>query len=146
DIDGSMRYKYEGVSYDIRSAFIVTIQDMSMSLRLLPPMSKLEDISNLGFPPNVEKAYRESLRASQGLILVTGATGSGKTTTQYSGIGTIMKESNYSKNIRTVENPVEYVVSGVKQTPVKESDGQTFAEILKMFLRGNPDVILVGEI
>ena len=146
DISGSMRYEYGGTTYDIRCAYIYTVQGMSMSLRILYPSSKLEDISNLGFPSNVEKTYREALKANQGLILLTGATGSGKTTSQFAGINTIMSEFGSSKNIRTIEDPVEYTVEGVKQTPVNTSDGETFGKLLKMFFRGNPDVILVGEI
>src|SRR5699024_12672087 len=103
-------------------------------------------IGMLGFPDNVETAFRESLKANQGLILVTGATSSGKTTTQYAGIHTVINEFEHSKNIRTVEDPVEYTVSGVKQSPVNEERGETFSKILQAILRGDPDVILVGEI
>lgn len=146
DISGSMRYEYLGTTYDIRCAYIYTVQGMSLSLRILYPSSKLDDISNLGFPTNVESAYRDALKANQGLILLTGATGSGKTTSQYAGINTIMSEFGGTKNIRTIEDPVEYTVPGIKQTPVNVADGDSFGSLLKMFFRGNPDVILVGEI
>jgi len=146
NISGNIRYEYKEYKYDLRCAFINTAQGLSMSLRILKPATQLEDIGMLGFPDNVETAFRESLKANQGLILVTGATSSGKTTTQYAGIHTVINEFEHSKNIRTVEDPVEYTVSGVKQSPVNEESGETFSKILQAILRGDPDVILVGEI
>lgn len=146
EINGGIRYKYLNQRYDLRCAFIPTILGMSMSIRILYSEVLMEDISQLGLPINVEKAYRDALKAKQGLILLTGATSSGKTTTQYTGLNTIRKEFGTAKNIRTVENPVEYMLSGVKQTQVNEGDGETFDKIAKSFLRGDPDVILVGEI
>lgn len=145
-IGGKITHEYMNQKHDIRCAFINSIQGMTMSLRILYPTSKLLDISGLGLPENVESVYRESLRANQGLILITGATGSGKTTTQISGLSTIQEEFKNQKNIRTLENPVEYTLSRVKQTQVNEEDGETFAKLLQMLFRGDPDVILLGEI
>src|SRR5699024_210567 len=90
NISGNIRYEYKEYKYDLRCAFINTAQGLSMSLRILKPATQLEDIGMLGFPDNVETAFRESLKANQGLILVTGATSSGKTTTQYAGIHTVI--------------------------------------------------------
>lgn len=146
EIGGGMRHTYLNTKYDLRCAFIPSIQGMTMSIRILHSSTMMTDIANLGLPENVEKAYREALRATQGLILFTGGTGSGKTTTQYTGLNTIMQEDGVAKNIRTVENPVEYTLPGIKQTQVSEDEGETFAKILKSFLRGDPDIILVGEI
>lgn len=146
EINGGIRYRYLNQRYDLRCAFIPSVLGMTMSIRILYSTTLMRDISQLGLPPNVEKAYREALKARQGMILLTGATSSGKTTTQYTGLNTIRMDSGTSKNIRTVENPVEYMLSGVKQTQVNEGDGETFAKITRAFFRGDPDVILVGEI
>lgn len=146
EINGSIRYRYMNKSYDLRCAFLPTIQGMSMSIRILYSSTLMRDVSNLGFPPNVEDTFRSALKSNQGMILITGGTSSGKTTTQYTGLNTIMQEDGLTKNIRTVENPVEYTLPGVKQTQVNEEVGETFSKILKSFLRGDPNIILVGEI
>jgi len=146
EINGSIRYKYLNKQYDLRCAFLPTIQGMSMSIRILYSSTLMTDISLLGFPANVEETFRNSLQANQGMILITGGTSSGKTTSQYTGLNTIMQGARNTKNIRTVENPVEYTLSGVKQTQVNEEEGETFSKILKSFLRGDPNIILVGEI
>lgn len=146
EINGGIRYEYLNQRYDLRCAFIPSILGMTASIRILYSTVLMKDISQLGLPENVEAVYREALKAKQGLILITGATSSGKTTTQYTGLNTIRENYGVTKNIRTVENPVEYVLSGVKQTQVNEGDGETFSKITQTFFRGDPDVILVGEI
>lgn len=146
EINGSIRHKYLNKNYDLRCAFLPSIQGMSMSIRILYPSALMRDVSSLGLPKKVEETYRNALKANQGMILITGGTSSGKTTSQYTGLNTIMNNTKNRKNIRTVENPVEYTLSGITQTQVNEDAGETFSKILKSFLRGDPDIILVGEI
>lgn len=146
EINGGIRYQYLNQRYDLRCAFIPSILGMTISIRILDSKALMSDISQLGLPPNVEQVYREALKAQQGVILLTGATNSGKTTTQYTGLNTIRLDTGTRRNIRTVENPVEYLLSGIKQTQVNEADGETYARITRAFFRGDPDVILVGEI
>lgn len=146
EINGSIRHFYRGNKYDLRCAFIPSTEGMTTSIRILYSSSMMLDISQLGLPKPVEYTLRESLKSRQGMILLTGATASGKTTTQYTGLSTIMKSEGTTRNIRSVENPVEYTLEGIKQTQVNEEAGETFSKVLRSFLRGDPDVILVGEI
>ena len=112
-------------------------------LRLLDHSSLVTDLSKLGFSKGDEKRFGQMLNRSHGMILVTGPTGSGKTTTLYAALAASRDET---KNVITVEDPVEYELRGVTQTSVHSDIGLTFAAALRSILRQDPDTILVGEI
>jgi len=111
-------------------------------IRVLDRSKNLMELSNLGFSADVESRYRALVRNPQGLILITGPTGSGKTTTLYSTLGFL---NTGDKKIVTAEDPVEYHLDGITQYQVNNFIGNTFAEYTKRFLRKDPDIILVGE-
>jgi type II secretory ATPase GspE/PulE/Tfp pilus assembly ATPase PilB-like protein len=112
-------------------------------LRLLDPEKAVLDLDRLGFETRERQALDEYLNRSEGLILTTGPTGSGKSTTLYAMLRAIQSEE---LNIVTVENPIEYRLPGITQTQINERQGLTFASALRSILRQDPDVILVGEI
>lgn len=143
---GRFSISFRGVRYDIRTSFLPTIQGENVSIRILYSKNLNDDLSMLGLPPMVLDSLRKVLVLPEGLILLTGGTGSGKTTTLYTCINEINRKSKGTKNIITLENPVEYIMAGVVQSPIDEVRGHTFETGLKTILRQNPDVILVGEI
>ena len=143
---GRFTIKVDGVKYDIRASFMPTVFGENISLRLLYSQNLESDISKLGLPEYVLNSFNTVLNLSEGLILLTGGTGSGKTTTMYTGINQIMANSNGTKNVITIENPVEYIIEGAVQSQVNNLRGYTFAKGLQTALRQNPDIILVGEI
>ena len=114
-----------------------------MVLRILDKTSMLKGLDQLGFLENDQVRWQDLLRYSGGLILVTGPTGSGKTTTLYGSLQTL---NTIDRKLMTVEEPVEYQIPGINQTPVNTEIGLSFAAVLRSFLRQSPDVILVGEI
>jgi general secretion pathway protein E/type IV pilus assembly protein PilB len=130
-------------SYDFRVSTIVLPQGENMVLRVLPTESAIMGMDQLGFLPEhiekVEKVFNEPF----GIILLTGPTGSGKTTTLYAGIRRL---NLMEKNVLTVEEPIEYDIPMLRQTQVNEKAGYSFANAIRYFLRHDPDVILVGEI
>lgn len=141
--DGRMTMTVHGHPVDIRAASIPTINGEALVLRLLARDTGLLEMDALGFLPVPLDRYRRSLRKSWGMVLVTGPTGSGKSTTLYAAI----TELNVpSRNTVTVEDPIEYRVAGIKQTQVNARAGYTFASGLRAALRADPDTILVGEI
>lgn len=142
--DGKILIRYEGRQVDIRVSILPMIWGEKAVLRLLDS-SKLDTlrIENLGFEPEAEKAFREAIGSSYGLVLVTGPTGSGKSTTLY----TALKETlDPEEHVVTVEDPVEYQLEGVTQVMVNTKTGLTFPVALRALLRQDPDVMLVGEI
>jgi type IV pilus assembly protein PilB len=141
--DGRVSIVARGVSVDIRAASLPTIYGESLVLRLLQRDEELLDISRLGFAPGAFDSYQESFRRAWGMVLVTGPTGSGKTTTLYA---TVNELNVPSRNTITVEDPIEYRVAGIKQTQVNSKVGYTFASGLRAALRSDPDIILIGEI
>lgn len=132
--------------YDLRTSTIPTIQGENISIRVLYSKNLNDDLSKLGLPKLVLDKLRKVLILPEGLVLLTGGTGSGKTTTLYTCINEISRNTKGTKNIITLENPVEYSIAGVVQSPIDEARGHTFADGLKTILRQNPDIILVGEI
>ena len=130
-------------TYDFRASTIVSPEGENMVLRLLPLESAVMGMDELGFLPEhieiVEKIFREPY----GIILLTGPTGSGKSTTLYAGLRRL---NLLEKNLVTVEEPIEYSIPLVRQTQVNEKAGYTFASAVRYFLRHDPDIILVGEI
>ena len=112
-------------------------------LRLLDKQAAQINIGDLGLPNSILRNYKNALQLSEGIILVTGPTGSGKTTTLYSGLRHI---SDTSQNILTVEDPIEYTLPGIGQTQVNNKAGYDFASGLRSILRQDPDIVMVGEI
>ena len=118
----------------------------NVSLRVLYSENLGRNVADLGLPEYVLNSVNTVLNLSEGLILLTGGTGSGKTTTMYTSINQIMDKSGGTKNVITLENPVEYIIAGAVQSQINELRGYTYPKALKTSLRQNPDVILIGEI
>lgn len=137
--DGRMEWK----GYDIRASVIPTTGGESVVLRLLDKNSSSIDFHSLGLNSDLSKKLKTLLSARDGLILTTGPTGSGKTTTLYS-ILNLLKESG--KKIITVEDPVEYRLEGINQIGIRDRTGMSFSSALRSILRQSPDVIMAGEI
>ena len=141
--DGRIRIKIAGKDIDIRVATAPTSYGERITMRLLDRSSILLDLSDLGFSPDNLKSMTGLITKSHGIILVTGPTGSGKTTSLYACLSVI---NSPDLNILTIEDPVEYQLNGVSQTQVNPKINLTFASGLRSFLRHDPDVIMVGEI
>ena len=141
--DGRIRIKIAGKDVDIRVSLIPTAFGERLVLRILDRSNVLLSMSDLGMARNQLTLLRRSINTVNGIVLVTGPTGSGKTTTLYAAI----EELNSSEtNILTVEDPVEYQIPGIGQIPVNTKVGLTFATGLRSILRQDPDIIMVGEI
>ncbi len=141
--DGRIKFKAGREEIDIRVSSLPTHFGESLVLRLLHKENVELDMDSLGFPASIRDKFRSTISLPYGMILVTGPTGSGKTTTLYSALNTI---NSPDKKIVTVEDPVEYQMDGVNQVQVQPSIGLTFAHTLRTFLRQDPDVMLIGEI
>jgi general secretion pathway protein E len=141
--DGRIRVNLHGTRVDIRVSTIPTVHGESIVMRLLQRSSVFLPLDRLGFPADTLKRFESLIKRPHGIILVTGPTGSGKTTTLY---GALDKINSPDRKIITVEDPVEYQLKGVNQIPVKPKIGLTFATGLRHIVRQDPDVILVGEI
>jgi len=140
--DGRARIRIEARVLDLRVATMPTIHGEAVAIRLLENMQRVLDLSKLGFPGEDEAILRRHLAAPHGLMLVTGPTGSGKTTTLAAAL-TILNQPH--RKILTVEDPIEYQIEGINQTQVKPDIGMGFANALRHLLRHDPDVIMVGE-
>ena len=141
--DGRIRIRMAGRDIDIRVATAPTSYGERITMRLLDRSSILLDLKDLGFAPNNLEMMHTLIHKSHGIILVTGPTGSGKTTSLYACLSVINKPD---LNILTIEDPVEYQLEGVSQTQVQPKINLSFATGLRSFLRHDPDVIMVGEI
>ncbi len=141
--DGRIMLRVKGKEIDFRVSSVPTIHGESTVLRILDKSSIVLDIQKLGFPEDTLEGFGQLIERPHGIILVTGPTGSGKTTTLYCVLGKI---NSPEKKIITVEDPVEYQLKGVNQIQVKSSIGLTFANALRSIVRQDPDVILIGEI
>jgi len=141
--DGRMSLTVSGVPIDVRVGTLPTSLGEAVVLRLLDTSRGLLDIADLGFNPDTLARFEAAYNKPWGEVLVTGPTGSGKTTTLYAAVAKINRSD---QNIVTVENPVEYQIDGIKQMQVAEAAGLTFDRALRAILRCDPDVILVGEI
>ncbi|TYO95065.1 GspE/PulE family protein [Desulfallas thermosapovorans] len=141
--DGRMSLKIEGQTIDVRVASLPASYGERLTLRLLNRSSRIITLSELGITPGVLSKYREAISRPHGCILVTGPTGSGKSTTLYASLATLDKTT---KNIITVEDPVEYRMDGINQVQINVRAGLTFASGLRSILRSDPDIIMVGEI
>ena len=141
--DGAFFVKLEDRVIDLRVSTIPTIYGEKVVLRILDKSTVILDLNQLGFEPNQLEHIRKNINMPYGLILLTGPTGSGKTTTLYA----ILNEIKHpTKNIITIEDPVEYRLEGINQVQVKPDIGLTFATALRSFLRQDPDIMLVGEV
>ena len=141
--DGRIMLRVKGKEIDFRVSSVPTIYGESIVLRILDKSSIVLDIERLGFPGDTLIGFNDLIQRPHGIILVTGPTGSGKTTTLYCALGKI---NSPEKKIITVEDPVEYQLKGINQIQVKPSIGLTFANALRSIVRQDPDVILIGEI
>jgi len=141
--DGQFSIKIGSNEVDIRAATMETPYGERVTLRILDKSLALFTLSELGFLPDVLKRYRVMLKSPLGMILVSGPTGSGKTTTLYASINELDRNE---RNIMTIEDPIEYSFMDINQTQVNVKAGITFAGGLRAIMRHDPDVILVGEI
>ena len=142
--DGRWKADICGVTYNVRISFMPTYHGENAVLRLLPTHSTEQlSFAKLGFAPHIVRMIDKALQRVHGLILVTGPTGSGKTTTLHS---CLALKSREPLSIITLEDPVEYEISGIRQVHIRHSQGLTFASGLRAALRQDPDVIMVGEI
>jgi type IV pilus assembly protein PilB len=141
--DGRTRIKFGRKEYDLRISTIPTSYGEKVTVRILDPEGADLSIADLGFPEKDQEIFMGQIHRPQGIILVTGPTGSGKSTTLYA----CLNELNTSEvNIITVEDPVEYDVAGVNQVQINVKAGITFATGLRSILRQDPDIVMVGEI
>jgi type IV pilus assembly protein PilB len=141
--DGRMQVLLENRLIDLRISTIPTYHGEKVVVRILDKESMLKELDKLGFSYQMLEQFSEQIERPNGIILVTGPTGSGKTTTLYSALKRI---NSATKNICTVENPIEYNLHMVNQIQVNEKAGLTFAGCLRSLLRQDPDIIMVGEI
>jgi len=141
--DGRMRIRVGGKDYDLRVSIMPTVHGEKIVLRLLDKSNLSASIDKLGLDAETFQQLKTAIDAPHGLILVTGPTGSGKTTTLYSALNEL---NNPAYNIITVEDPVEFQIPGINQVPVKKEIGLSFANALRSILRQDPDIIMIGEI
>ncbi|MBU0549163.1 MAG: Flp pilus assembly complex ATPase component TadA [Candidatus Omnitrophica bacterium] len=141
--DGSFTVKLENRVIDLRVSTVPTIYGEKLVLRILDKTAMVFNLSGMGFESGQLEKIREWIKMPYGLVLLTGPTGSGKTTTLYSILSEI---KDPSKNILTIEDPVEDHIEGINQVQIKPDIGLTFAAALRSFLRQDPDIMLVGEI
>ncbi len=141
--DGRIFYEHKSEKIDIRISTLPTLHGEKVVLRLLAGKNTDINIEQLGFQPEVLSSYLQEVKRPNGMILISGPTGSGKTTTLYA---TLQELNQTTNNILTIEDPVEYTLEGINQVQLKESIGLNFASTLRTFLRQDPDIIMVGEI
>jgi len=141
--DGRIRLKVGEREIDLRVSTIPVLYGESVVMRILHKEGIVIDLDLLGFPPDILSVFDQLIKKPNGIILVTGPTGSGKTTTLY---GALDKINSPDKKIITVEDPVEYQLKGVNQIQVKAQIGLNFANTLRHIVRQDPDIIMIGEV
>ncbi len=141
--DGKFQVKLEGRSIDFRVSTLPVVHGEKVVMRVLDNSNLVKGLDSLGFEAKCLSDFRDAIAAPYGMILITGPTGSGKSTTLYSSVKELYSEET---NFVTVEDPVEYQLDGINQVPVNPKRGVTFAGALRSILRQDPDVILIGEI
>ncbi|MGH2823480.1 MAG: GspE/PulE family protein, partial [Thermoleophilaceae bacterium] len=141
--DGRIGLTVDGNYVDIRVATFPVVRGESLVMRILDQQKVMVDLDKLGMDEQVRERFRHAIRATHGAILVTGPTGSGKTTTLYAGLS---EANTPDKAIITIEDPVEYELEGVKQVQVNHRTGLSFASGLRTMVRTDPDIIMVGEV
>jgi type IV pilus assembly protein PilB len=140
--DGRIAISFENKEYDLRVSCLPTLHGEKIVMRILDKSSVLIGLNKIGFLPEVQAQIESIISQPNGMILMTGPTGSGKTTTLYS---ILHKINNIEVNILTIEDPVEYQLAGISQVHVNRKAGMTFSTALRSFLRQDPDIIMVGE-
>jgi len=141
--DGRITVKSASDDFDIRVSTMPTLYGEKIVLRILKRDAEAVDLKQLGFNEKELKLYLEGVRRPNGIVLISGPTGSGKTTTLY---GTLKMLNKEETNILTIEDPIEYTLNGINQVQLKEDIGFDFPTALRTFLRQDPDIIMVGEI
>ncbi len=141
--DGKFQMKVQGRQVDFRVSILPMVHGEKVVIRVLDTSALALSLETLGFEDKALKDFRKAITSPYGMILVTGPTGSGKSTTLYSAVKEVL---NIEDNITTVEDPVEYQLDGVNQVPVSEKRGLTFAAALRSILRQDPDTVMIGEI
>ena len=141
--DGRIQVRVEGIDYDLRVSSLPTAYGESIVMRILDKTGLMKGLPELGFFSDDQELFEQLITLPDGILLVTGPTGSGKTTTLYSCLNYVNKPD---RKIITVEDPIEYQMKGINQVPVHKSVGMTFAVALKAILRQAPNIIMVGEI
>ena len=141
--DGKFRFSHRGRSVDVRLSLLPTIYGENAVLRLLRPAGAIGSLADLGMPADLQGRFEHLISHPHGMILATGPTGSGKTTTLYTALAAI---ATPDRNIMTIEDPVEIRLPGIRQTQARSDLGLGFATALRSILRQDPDVVLVGEI
>ena len=141
--DGRFFAGSDGKRVEVRLSTFPTIYGENLVMRILDPTATILELKSLGLPPAIFDSYIKLVKATQGMVLVTGPTGSGKSTTLYATLDTVRDPA---LNIITIEDPVEYRLEGIRQTQVNPQGGVTFAAGLRAIVRQDPDVIMVGEI
>ena len=140
--DGQLSCQYASKTINLRFSSIPVVYGEKLVMRVLDESGLQVNMDKLGFLPNVLVSYQKILRKAYGVVLVTGPTGSGKTTTLYS---SLMYLNSFEKNIVTLEDPIEYTLPLISQTQISDKSGLTFAMGLRAMLRQDPDILLVGE-
>jgi len=141
--DGRFKMKASGRNMDVRVSVLPTIYGEKVVMRILDASAVNHDLNQLGFEPELLEEFKTILLQPHGIVVVTGPTGSGKSTTLYSALNYL---KDPTKNITTVEDPVEYRLAGINQIQVKPEIGLNFASCLRAILRQDPDIVLIGEI
>jgi type IV pilus assembly protein PilB len=141
--DGRIGLSVDGNYVDLRVATLPVVRGESLVMRILDKQNVMVDLDELGMDEETRASFRHAIQATHGAILVTGPTGSGKTTTLYAGL---TEANTPDKAIITIEDPVEYELDGVKQVQVNHKTGLTFASGLRSMVRTDPDIIMVGEV
>ncbi|MBT8042106.1 MAG: Flp pilus assembly complex ATPase component TadA [Kiritimatiellales bacterium] len=142
-LDGRFKFKFSGRVVDVRVSSMPLVFGEKVVMRILDKQSLVVDLEDIGFEGDTLKRFKEILNMPNGIVLLTGPTGSGKTTTLYSALGILRSPT---KNVQTVEDPVEYLVEGINQMPTRPRIGLNFAECLRHILRQDPDAVMIGEI
>ena len=141
--DGRMKIKTDSKEIDVRVSILPTVHGEKVVLRLLGSGGKTLTLTNLGFPEDKLKVFRKWINQPYGMVIISGPTGSGKSTTLYA---SLMEIQNEGINITTVEDPVEYQIPGINQVQMHDDIGLNFSSSLRSILRQDPDVLLIGEI
>ena len=140
--DGRIRFPWEGKNFDLRVSTFPTVYGEKIVMRILDKARLILGLEQLGFTQSALANFKRSVQRPNGIILVTGPTGSGKTTTLYSSLAFV---NTIEKNIMTLEDPVEYEIANISQSQINPKAGLTFASGLRAIMRQDPDIILVGE-
>ena len=141
--DGRATVQLGDRTVDLRIASLPTSHNERIVIRLLDKSARLYSLGELGMPPHYLEQFRQLIKRDHGMILVTGPTGSGKSTTLY---GALQEINSHDLNVLTLEDPIEYQLEGISQTQINEKKGMTFASGMRSVLRQDPDIIMVGEI